>query len=197
MSAAYTKVSVPELPNLAEGRMEGLAVRAVREPSGAEQTGAMLHQMDPGVRQAFGHVHHEAEELFYVVTGSGQVNLGDTIEPLSAGDLSNNLAVKVLKSEGGAIPFSGARPFADQQQAAFGRATMGTFGEDAARMTPEVLKTLIANGESLEVEFKGEAMAPFNDRDLVEAAFPRLPFMWLATESGDAGVFMLHARDLP
>ncbi|HQD65520.1 MAG TPA: 50S ribosomal protein L3 N(5)-glutamine methyltransferase [Casimicrobium huifangae] len=36
-----------------------------------------------------------------------------------------------------------------------------------------------------------------HNRDLVEAAFPRLPFMWLATESGDAGVFMLHARDLP
>ena len=36
-----------------------------------------------------------------------------------------------------------------------------------------------------------------HNRDLVEAEFPRLPFMWLATEASDAGVFMLRARDLP
>lgn len=61
--------------------------------------------------------------------------------PLSAGDLSNNLALKILKSEGGDIPFSGARQFADRQQAALGRSVMGTFGENAPRMTPEVLKS--------------------------------------------------------
>jgi ATP-dependent DNA helicase RecG len=36
-------------------------------------------------------------------------------------------------------------------------------------MTPEQLQQLIACGESMEVEFKGEERAPFNDRDLVEA----------------------------
>lgn len=35
-----------------------------------------------------------------------------------------------------------------------------------------------------------------HNRDLVEDAFPRLPFMWLATEASDAGVFLLRAEDL-
>lgn len=36
-------------------------------------------------------------------------------------------------------------------------------------MTPEVLRGLIARGETLDVEFKGEEKAPLSDRDLVEA----------------------------
>ena len=35
-----------------------------------------------------------------------------------------------------------------------------------------------------------------HNRDLVETAFPALPFTWLATEGAEAGVFLLHARDL-
>jgi len=36
-----------------------------------------------------------------------------------------------------------------------------------------------------------------HNRDLVEAAFPSLPFMWVATEGHDGGVFVLRAADLP
>ena len=36
-------------------------------------------------------------------------------------------------------------------------------------MKPEILPGLIADGETLSVEFKGEERAPLNDRDLVEA----------------------------
>ena len=36
-------------------------------------------------------------------------------------------------------------------------------------MTPERLQELIAAGESLDVEFKGEERAPLSDDDLVEA----------------------------
>jgi ATP-dependent DNA helicase RecG len=36
-------------------------------------------------------------------------------------------------------------------------------------MTPEALRALVAGGETLAVEFKGEAHAPLNDRDLVQA----------------------------
>jgi ribosomal protein L3 glutamine methyltransferase len=35
-----------------------------------------------------------------------------------------------------------------------------------------------------------------HNRHLVEDAFPTLPFMWLATEASDAGVFLLRAEDL-
>ena len=34
---------------------------------------------------------------------------------------------------------------------------------------PERISRLVAEGESYEVEFKGESLAPLNDRDLVEA----------------------------
>jgi hypothetical protein len=36
-------------------------------------------------------------------------------------------------------------------------------------MMPEALQRLIAGGETLSVEFKGEERSPLNDRDLVEA----------------------------
>lgn len=36
-----------------------------------------------------------------------------------------------------------------------------------------------------------------HNRELVEAAFPRLPFLWLSTAASDGGVFALKAEDLP
>ena len=36
-----------------------------------------------------------------------------------------------------------------------------------------------------------------HNRDLVEDAFPTLPFTWLATTAADAGVFLLRAEELP
>ncbi|OGG45726.1 MAG: AAA family ATPase [Candidatus Handelsmanbacteria bacterium RIFCSPLOWO2_12_FULL_64_10] len=46
-------------------------------------------------------------------------------------------------------------------------------------MTPQRLRELIAHGESLTVEFKGEGRAPFSDRELVEAV------VCLANRPGD------------
>ena len=64
MSTGYTKIAIDDLPNLAEGRgIEGLEARGLRDPSGATQTGGMLHKLAAGVRQPFGHVHNEAEEI--------------------------------------------------------------------------------------------------------------------------------------
>jgi mannose-6-phosphate isomerase-like protein (cupin superfamily) len=53
----------------------------------AERTGVSLHRLKPGKRQAFGHRHDEAEEVYVVLSGSGRVKLGDEIvelEPLDA-----------------------------------------------------------------------------------------------------------------
>ena len=41
-------------------------------------------------------------------------------------------------------------------------------------MTAETLRELIAAGESLNVEFKGEEKRPLNDGDLVEAVVCRM-----------------------
>jgi ATP-dependent DNA helicase RecG len=55
-------------------------------------------------------------------------------------------------------------------------------------MTPERLRSLIAGGETLAVEFKGEERAPVNDRDLVEAV------VCLANRSGTEPPAPSYAR---
>ena len=88
MNTGYTKVAIDELPDMAAARgMDGIQARALREPSDAEQTGGMLHRLAPGVRQPFGHVHDEAEELYLVLEGSGRANLGNEIVELRERDL--------------------------------------------------------------------------------------------------------------
>jgi ATP-dependent DNA helicase RecG len=52
-------------------------------------------------------------------------------------------------------------------------------------VTPEALRALIAGGETLEVEFKGESKEALNDKDLVEAA------VCLANRGGDRPAWLL------
>jgi mannose-6-phosphate isomerase-like protein (cupin superfamily) len=52
----------------------------------AEQTGVSLQRLRPGVRQAFGHRHDEAEEVYVVLSGSGRVKLDDDIEEIGTLD---------------------------------------------------------------------------------------------------------------
>jgi mannose-6-phosphate isomerase-like protein (cupin superfamily) len=42
-----------------------------------------LHRLKPGKRQAFGHKHDEAEEVYVVLSGSGRVKLGNEIVELT------------------------------------------------------------------------------------------------------------------
>jgi uncharacterized cupin superfamily protein len=50
-----------------------------REELGAEKTGISYQVLRPGKRQAFGHRHDEAEEVYVVLSGSGRVRLDDEI----------------------------------------------------------------------------------------------------------------------
>lgn len=50
-----------------------------REELGAEQTGLAYHVLRPDKRQAFGHSHDEAEEVYVVLSGSGRVRVDDEI----------------------------------------------------------------------------------------------------------------------
>jgi uncharacterized cupin superfamily protein len=52
----------------------------------AEQTGVSLQRLHPGKRQAFGHRHDDAEEIYVVITGSGRVKLDDEIEEIGTLD---------------------------------------------------------------------------------------------------------------
>jgi quercetin dioxygenase-like cupin family protein len=54
---------------------------------GAEQTGLSYQVLKPSKRQAFGHSHDEAEEVYLVLAGSGRVRLDEEVldvEPLDA-----------------------------------------------------------------------------------------------------------------
>jgi uncharacterized cupin superfamily protein len=57
-----------------------------REELGAEDTGLAYHVLKPGRRQAFGHRHEQAEEVYVVLTGGGRARLDDEIVELSALD---------------------------------------------------------------------------------------------------------------
>ena len=65
----------------------------------------------------------------------------------------------------------------------------GTDGNDVLRRLLAAAKAHLNPGGVLIVDVG-------HNRNLVEDAFPTLPFMWLATEASDAGVFLLRVEDL-
>jgi mannose-6-phosphate isomerase-like protein (cupin superfamily) len=50
-----------------------------REELDAKRTGISYQVLKPGKRQAFGHRHDKAEEVYVVLSGSGRVRLDDEI----------------------------------------------------------------------------------------------------------------------
>ncbi len=61
----------------------------------AESTGLAFHRVKPGCRQAFAHRHHQAEEIYVVLSGRGRMKLDDEIEdvgPLDAVRVSPQVA---------------------------------------------------------------------------------------------------------
>ena len=48
----------------------------------AQETGFALHLIKPDRRQAFGHRHDEAEEVYVVLTGTGRAALDDEVVEL-------------------------------------------------------------------------------------------------------------------
>ena len=54
---------------------------------GAEKLGAMVTMVEPGKRAFPFHVHHELEEMFYVIEGTGEYRFGDETHPIRAGDV--------------------------------------------------------------------------------------------------------------
>jgi mannose-6-phosphate isomerase-like protein (cupin superfamily) len=47
-----------------------------------EDTGMSFHRLRPDARQAFGHRHDHAEEVYVVISGGGRVKLDDEIAEL-------------------------------------------------------------------------------------------------------------------
>ncbi len=84
----YTKKNVSELKDSAPqfGFEEIAEARFPAEELEAEQAGFAHHRLKAGKRQAFGHQHDDAEEVCFIVAGSGRVKLNDDIVELEQGD---------------------------------------------------------------------------------------------------------------
>jgi quercetin dioxygenase-like cupin family protein len=78
---SYTIKNLSETPDSAIkfGLSEMGEAHFPREELGAESTGLAYQVLKPGKRQAFGHRHDKAEEVYVVLSGNGRVRLDDEI----------------------------------------------------------------------------------------------------------------------
>src|SRR4051794_29128875 len=88
MPEPYTHTQLDDVEDSApKFGIEGYQARFPTKEVGAEQTGFSHFRYEPGVRQAFGHRHDEAEELYLVLSGSGRVKLDDDVLALAPRDV--------------------------------------------------------------------------------------------------------------
>ena len=84
MAQPFTKVSLTEVEDSAPafGFAEIQEARFANDALETERTGLSYHRIHPGRRQAFGHRHDDAEEVYVVLDGGGRVKLDDEIVSL-------------------------------------------------------------------------------------------------------------------
>ena len=85
----YTHVNLEDVDDMAPrfGYQEQGEARFPTRRLNALRTGLSHQRLRPGVRQAFGHRHQHAEEVFVVLAGSGRVKIDDEVaevRPLDA-----------------------------------------------------------------------------------------------------------------
>ena len=85
----YTKKNLSEIKDSAQefGIGEIQEARFPGKDLDAKETGVGHLRIKPGKRQAFAHRHDEAEEIYFIVAGSGRVKLDDEIVELQKDDL--------------------------------------------------------------------------------------------------------------
>jgi len=88
MPAPYTHKNITDVADSAPkfGFGELQESRFAHHDFEAEQTGFSHHRFKPGKRQGFGHRHEHAEEIYFVVAGSGRFKLDDEILELKERD---------------------------------------------------------------------------------------------------------------
>lgn len=84
----YTKKNLRDIDDSAarHGLSEVQEARFATRELSAEQTGLNYMIIKPGRREAFAHRHHQAEEIYVVMAGAGQVKLDDEVVDLEALD---------------------------------------------------------------------------------------------------------------
>lgn len=88
MPQSYTHKNVSEVDDAAAqfGLGDAQESRFASKDFDTEQTGFSHHRFKPGQRQGFGHRHDQAEEVYFVVAGSGRMKLDDDVCELSERD---------------------------------------------------------------------------------------------------------------
>ncbi len=87
--SGYTLVNLEDVEDMAKrfGFAEQGEARFANRSLGAVRTGVSHQRLRPGVRQAFGHRHQHAEEVFVILAGTGRLRIDDEIaevRPLDA-----------------------------------------------------------------------------------------------------------------
>lgn len=85
---SYTIKNLREVDDVAPrfGFQEVQEARFANADLDAESTGLAFHRVKPDCRQAFAHRHHEAEEIYVVLSGSGRIKLDDDIRDVQPMD---------------------------------------------------------------------------------------------------------------
>lgn len=88
MADSYTRKNLIEVEDSApKFGYEGIQqARFATKDLDAEQTGISHHRVAAGKRQAFGHRHDRAEEVYVVLSGSGRLKLDDEVIDVGALD---------------------------------------------------------------------------------------------------------------
>jgi uncharacterized cupin superfamily protein len=82
-------VNVADIPLMDRGHGERFGLRWGRAGPliGMKLLGCALHVVPPGKSAFPFHVHHANEELFYILSGTGEYRFGDKTYPVKPGDL--------------------------------------------------------------------------------------------------------------
>jgi mannose-6-phosphate isomerase-like protein (cupin superfamily) len=89
MTRPYTHISLDDVEDAApaNGLGDRWEARVARVPLDARETGVTHFRLHPGKRSPFAHRHAEAEEIYVILSGSGQIKLDDEladVRPLDA-----------------------------------------------------------------------------------------------------------------
>jgi uncharacterized cupin superfamily protein len=88
MSRSHTIVNLADVEDAApsNGFGDRWEARVARAALDAEQTGVTYFRLRAGKRSPFAHRHKQAEEVYVILGGSGQVKLDDQLIPIRALD---------------------------------------------------------------------------------------------------------------
>jgi mannose-6-phosphate isomerase-like protein (cupin superfamily) len=84
----YTIKNLRDVEDMAvkHGFSETQEARFAVQDLDAAATGISYHVVRPGKRQAFGHRHREAEEIYVVLSGGGRIKLDDEVSEVGPMD---------------------------------------------------------------------------------------------------------------